>query len=435
MNWPDQISTAALQRMVDIHMITQLERGGLAQLDAWQAAQWHTLHEWLKANTPWWAERLENGHTGWQNPHLWPILSRRELMEMVAKNGAAPMPRHHGPLREGSTSGSSGMPVRYFNSQFAQRLIDHQYAADHARQGRDTYATRAVIDSRTPEHEGTHIAHEPRIEDGVGLMIRRRNNQFSMREHMQWLVDQKPAYLATNPDWLETLLDEAIAQGWPMPHIDQVMSYGSTVSPTLRSKARKWLGASVRDRYSCEECGPLAFQCPKSDEHYHVAMLNVRLEVVDDAGAVCAPGETGRVLVTALHQYATPLVRYDIGDVAALHPTCPGCGAGISALSNLLGRRRFLLRLPDGQMVYVRVLAREWLSCAPIVEHQLVQITPTDLRADVVMDRPITPGEEQAIIAMLRKVVTPDLNYTVRQVAEIVRTASTKRQEILNLIA
>jgi hypothetical protein len=41
------------------------------------------------------------------------------------------------------------------------------------------------------------------------------------------------------------------------------------------------------------------------------------------------------VLVTALHQYATPMVRHDIGDSAAMHARCPGCGLEMPTLSQL----------------------------------------------------------------------------------------------------
>src|SRR3546814_16045227 len=34
---------------------------------------------------------------------------------------------------------------------------------------------------------------------------------------------------------------------------------------------------------------------------------NVLLEVVDDDGRPCRPGEIGRVLITSLHNFATPL--------------------------------------------------------------------------------------------------------------------------------
>jgi phenylacetate-CoA ligase len=62
---------------------------------------------------------------------------------------------------------------------------------------------------------------------------------------------------------------------------------------------------------------------------------------VDDSGKPIPPSgdadhaQSGRVLVTALHQYATPMVRHDIGDTAALHTQCPGCNLEVPTLSQL----------------------------------------------------------------------------------------------------
>lgn len=433
MSWPDHLPTPMLQRVIDAHAILALERAGLETQQRWQASQWRALQDWIAARVPWWRERL-GSHTDWTRPEGWPVLERATLQALIAAHGPAPVPAHHGPLHDGRTSGSTGQPVHYHASAFTQRLIDHNYFSDHARQGRNPMALRAVIDGRLDTHEGEHVPELPGPGQGMGPLLRRRDAQFSMAEHADWLMRHRPRYLATTPGWLETLMDAAEQQGLALPRIDQVMPYGSTVTPWLREAVRARLGARIADRYSCQECGPLAFQCPVSDGHLHVAVTNVRLEVVDAAGRACAEGEPGRVLVTALHQYATPLIRYEVGDIAALHAQCPGCGEAIPTLSRLLGRRRFLIRLPDGQLINFRVIASDWLACAPVREHRLVQTTHEDIVAEVVMDRPLTTAERDAIVTMLRRVVHPSLRYEVRQVERIARTGSSKRQDVVSLI-
>ena len=47
--------------------------------------------------------------------------------------------------------------------------------------------------------------------------------------------------------------------------------------------------------------------------------------------AVPPPGEIGRLVVTRLHHFATPLLRYDIGDYAEVGDACP-CGRGLPVL-------------------------------------------------------------------------------------------------------
>src|SRR3546814_11153852 len=87
-----------------------------------------------------------------------------------------------------------------------------------------------------------------------------------------------------------------------------------------------------------------------SDLHevYHAQSENVLLEVVDDDGRPCGPGETGRVLITSLHNFATPLIRYELGDYAEVGSPC-ACGRGLPVIKQVLGRKRNRLILSDGR--------------------------------------------------------------------------------------
>ena len=55
-----------------------------------------------------------------------------------------------------------------------------------------------------------------------------------------------------------------------------------------------------------------------------------------------------RVVISTLHNFAMPLLRYDIGDFAEVGDDCP-CGRRLPVLKRILGRQRNLLCLPSGQ--------------------------------------------------------------------------------------
>ena len=57
-------------------------------------------------------------------------------------------------------------------------------------------------------------------------------------------------------------------------------------------------GLELVDQYSSMELGLIATQCPQH-RHYHVQAENVFVEILDDSGRPCRPGETGQVVVTA----------------------------------------------------------------------------------------------------------------------------------------
>jgi phenylacetate-CoA ligase len=83
----------------------------------------------------------------------------------------------------------------------------------------------------------------------------------------------------------------------------------------------------------------------------HVVEENLLVEVVRD-GAPAKPGESGKVVVTDLHNFRMPFIRYENGDDATMGPAqrC-ACGRGLRRLAQIDGRCADTLRGPGGAPV------------------------------------------------------------------------------------
>jgi len=171
--------------------------------------------------------------------------------------------------------------------------------------------------------------------------------------------------------------------------------------------ATAW-GAPVTDMYSSKEMGYIGLQCP-DHPHYHVQSENVLLEVLDEAGQPCRPGEVGRVVLTSLNNLATPFVRYEIGDYAELGPACP-CGRGLPVLRRILGRVRNMVTYPSGEKRWPYLGEEVYRAVAPVRQHQLVQKNKTEIEARFIVERPLSPSEED----VLRQVIQSKLGYPFR---------------------
>jgi phenylacetate-CoA ligase len=182
--------------------------------------------------------------------------------------------------------------------------------------------------------------------EAAGPAFLRSTATTSAEAFLDIMRERQPAYVATYPVALRVLAAVALERGGAMPLVRQFITSTEPVTAAMRALARRVFGARVTGRYSCEECGWLAHQCPVHD-HYQALSANVVLEVVDDDGQACAPGQVGRVLVTALHSYAMPLIRYEVGDLAVLGDGCD-CGITLPVLSGIEGREREFFVLPDG---------------------------------------------------------------------------------------
>jgi phenylacetate-CoA ligase len=122
----------------------------------------------------------------------------------------------------------------------------------------------------------------------------------------------------------------------------------------------------------------------------------VLAEVIADDGRPCQPGQIGRVTITDLHNFATPMVRYDIGDYAEVAPPC-ACGRGLPTWSRILGRDRNLIRMPDGTRHWPITGFPRCREFAPILQYQLVQHDYESIEARLVVERSLTTSEESAL--------------------------------------
>ncbi len=155
----------------------------------------------------------------------------------------------------------------------------------------------------------------------------------------------------------------------------------------------------MTDCYSSQEIGYLTLECPDAPLH-HIMSEAVIVELLRDDGTPCGEGELGRVVVTDLHNFATPMIRYAIGDYAEAGPPCP-CGRGLPTLKRIVGRERNLLRLADGRRHWPLVGGLNFRDVAPVSQYQVIQHSFEGVELRLVCERPLTAGEEADLIAMM----------------------------------
>ena len=112
-------------------------------------------------------------------------------------------------------------------------------------------------------------------------------------------------------------------------------------------------------------------ECDKFPGYYHVATSNVIVEIVDRRFEI--DGMTlGKVLVTHLHSYATPFIRYDLDDLACLRDKCP-CGHNGPAIYNLEGRATRVIKHRDGRLSPFRIRTKALAALADFTEYRIRQ--------------------------------------------------------------
>lgn len=359
-----------------------------------------------------------------------PILTRDQVIAAGDRLLSRKYPAQHGNTGDILTSRTSGTPVRVRGSEVTTLFWRALTLRDHAWHRRDLAAKLATIrytgdEARPPDGARSTCWGPATAAVAPEAPLSRLSVASTTDEQIAWLVREAPAYLIVYP----TVLEAILRRGLTLPSLREVRTVSEALPDGLRALCRDTLGVPLVDMYSAQEVGYLALQCP-TGAHYHVQSESVVVEILRDDGSPCAPGETGRVIVTDLHNFATPLIRYELGDYAEVG-TCT-CGRGLPVLTRIVGRRRGMLRYADGRTTWpvFTVACRE---AARYRECQLVQDSLSSLRLRVVPDGALAPGAEAALIAALQRVLGP-FEVTVEVVAQLDRSPAGKLEEFVSRV-
>ena len=330
-----------------------------------------------------------------------PVLRRRQLQEAGADFFARLVPRDHQPIGETRTSGSTGEPVTLKRTQVSRLFWAACTLRDHLWQGRDFAGRMTSIRPTNP--------HYVEMEDWgypVATLHATGRAQAMISTHgideQATLIDRfRPHSVLAFPTNLRALADLWKARGEVPAGLRHLRTVGETVSEELRAHVEAITGLGLEDNYSSQEAGVIALQCPASGL-YHAMAESLVVEVLDDDGEPCAEGEVGRVVITDLHNFASPLVRYDIGDYAEVGGRC-ACGRALPTLRRIRGRERNLLIKPDGTRHWPLVGFHRFEEVAPVQQYQVVQHALEEIELKVVTAAPLTDAAAGALGEIVRK--------------------------------
>ncbi len=337
-----------------------------------------------------------------------PVLRRADVQSHSQQMVCSEIPAAHLPISDASSSGSTGEPVTV-----KRTAVNHLFwlaftLREHLWHQRDFSGRLAAIRARlTPDQPAVHpdwgVPVKLLFDSGPGyaLPINR-----GVHEQLEWLQKVDPHYLITYPSNLNALLNEVENCSVALPSLRQIRTVGETLSPQLRTRAKNLLNLTIADTYSSQELGIIAIQCP-SDDCYHVMSEGYIVEVLNDAGKPCQPGEIGRLVVSDLHNFAMPLLRYDTTDYAEVASPC-GCGRTLPAIKRIVGRERNMVCV-NGSRRWPLYGFDHFLEIAPMIrQYQLIQHSATTIEVKLFCTAP--PNEEQK--RNLEKVICTTLGHS-----------------------
>lgn len=437
---PDEINA----RILALHFqYEQFERWPLKEIEAQQFRQIEALIAFCNTDVPFWRDRLRRAgiRPGQKlTPQLWsrlPVLTRRDAQELGTALRPAQSPADHGKLYTGATSGSTGMPMNYAKSELSRFFFvatNLRIALWHKFDMTKTLAASRLLASG--QEVPNSVVAAPNWGEGYEGFITGAGRKFDIRlppaRQVEILRQEQASYLITLPGNAAQIARYCRDAGQSLPMLRAINTYGQVLSEDCRGLCRDVLGVDVVDVYSSEETGFLSMQCPEHD-HHHVMAETMKLEIIDDAGHPCGPGQIGRVIITPLHNFAMPLLRYDIGDYARVGSPC-SCGRTLPVLTRIMGRARDRVRLPNGEARLAFWGSQQLYRIPAIVQHQLAQISLDTMEYRLVVRGPLTAEDENLLKSMLHNSLGYPFKVRFAYVDDIPREASGKYRDFISEI-
>ena len=370
---------------------------------------------------------------------LWsalPILKRQQVQEMYTQLHSQRLPKDHGKVFLMQSSGSTGRPVQVLGSGLSRFYWDistlrdnHWHRHDFMQKFAAIRPDRGAKETGRTMCEGWGTPVDFIYQSAPSMVV---NSKVDVRQQLQWLEEYQPVYLLSLPSNLRELLRLSEQEGIELSSLQQVRSFGETVPSGLRDTVCRVWGVGLTDMYSSTEVGYMALQCP-DHEHYHTQSETMYVEVLDDKNQPCEPGQIGRVVVTPLHNFAMPLIRYEVGDHAEVGEPCP-CGRGLPVLKRIVGRTRNMVRTPEGKCYWPSFPVEELLKIASIRQLQLRQVSLDNIEVFLAMDGPLSVEQEEQLRQRLQASLNYPFNIKFNLVDSIAVQKNGKYEDFISLL-
>ncbi|OGV42650.1 MAG: hypothetical protein A2X46_05125 [Lentisphaerae bacterium GWF2_57_35] len=203
-----------------------------------------------------------------------------------------------------------------------------------------------------------------------------------------------------------------------------IVSSAERLDPHMRACIERVFKRPVFDRYGNRETGAIAAECTEH-QGLHILCNDFIVEIEgEDSGR-----SPGRLLLTYLHNYGMPFLRYDTGDLACWEPSalCV-CGRSTPRLKTVVGRQADVIRTPSGRFIHGEYFTHLLYSVEGVAEFCFVQENLAEYTLVLVADQRKVQSQENTLLAQMRAVIGESACIRIMYAPGIPLTPSGKRR-------
>jgi len=347
-----------------------------------------------------------------------PVVSK-EYLRGYFKNTINKQPD----FRANSTSGSSGQNLKFYQCSGMHDASSAAVRYCTQFSGFNPWGARTIgIWGNSPEVDWkTVITHTAKrfllntsLLQGYGL------DEEKALLYLKKIRECKPQLLYGYPSYLHLLAHVGRVNKITAPEVGAVICSGEQCQSHHREEIEAYFGKRIFNRYGSREFSVIAHE---TDEHNCMYVPPTRFILETDIN--------GELLVTDLDNYATPFIRYAIGDFAEIHSAQELLGSPGQCITAINGRTHDTLSTPSGKLVSGQFLTVLTKKIPGIVEFQYVQTGKSKIELRLVKSSDYDSEREHELIDYFAKSLGSEMSLAIVHTEKIERTSMGKRRFII----
>jgi len=362
-----------------------------------------------------------------------PVIDKSVILNNIENFKASNFVNFHPMAR--STGGTTGVPFRYYNDRvswglnWATKIRAFQWG------GYDFGSDRIAVLKGGSMYNNGKLGNKTRIwrwlQKNYSFNIMTMS-EIELATYAKDILERKIKYMRGYPSAIASFAK------WTQNYnvtigLNKVFTTAEMLLPHDRALVEETFRTKIIDTYGCGDGMGGASQCDLSDK-YHINVETSIMEILDsDLKNDVKPGEIGEIVLTSLHDYAMPFIRYAPGDQAMPGTTPCGCGISLPVLDRIVGRVSDAFFLPNGRVFNgLSVPLEDWTDI--VKKFQIIHEKKNLIVVKLVVTAKFTKKDEDAILALVRYNAGEGIDVEIQIVDDIPLTKAGKYKYVVSMV-
>jgi phenylacetate-CoA ligase len=257
---------------------------------------------------------------------------------------------------------------------------------------------------------------------------RKRVNAFnlsnqSLNKYYKELSKFNPSYLYGYVSVIEALAKHIQENNLsPFKNLKSIITTSEVLYDNSRMTIQDAFNTKVFNEYGCGEVGSIAHECEFGN--MHIMSDNLILE----------SSKENELIVTDLHNFKMPLIRYRLGDFGIISNESCQCGRNFPILKHLFGRAYDFIRLENGQKIHpesvIYIFESFKKSFDVISQFQVIQSEISRIDLKIIPKQGWSLEKGDYLISLMQKNISKKINFKIEVVENLGREKSGKMRVV-----